>query len=1292
MQNPVVQKNTTEKVKRLTIGRFCFSCIRKIWQFFAITLVFLAVLISVLKYSLPHANEYKSHFESLILDKFNVELSIGNISAGWQGKGPALELNNIYFQSNSLSPIKLEIKQTRLHINLWQTVIDRQFRSSYFVLDGLKANINLPELLKQSQQTETDKVNDQLDLFEGLFLGEIGHFALENSLVEVVMRDGNHRTVELQKLSWQNKNEKHQGQGTISLPGISDNYLNIILDLYGTEFNDSFGELYLVAKSLNITPWLSSTISKDIKSVQSDINFELWSRIDKGLFKSIQLQWQPSTLSWDLNNIEQNFAITSGTLRFKPTEMGWLLNSSDLMMSSNHAAWPNMNLEVERNKYQFKGEIKNLDIEMLSQLSQLVNNKAFEPLLIRKPKGQITDLFVNFNHESDWQVSAKANSVGWINHQGIPGVEDFELDVNFNQSSGTISLHSEQNQLLTGDLFPKNINYEQIDLTLSMLKQDSGWQIKSDNIWLHNTDLSLAAELTLNLYDEASMSLYAELKGPKAILAKEYYPKGYMPQGTIDYLNDSLLGGQVEQAQVLWHGKFSSFPYEDNDGHFAVAAKVVDAEFQFQPDWPSINNLDVDLVFDRQRMDIFSDTGQLVNLSLKDGVTVSIDDLRISDWLDVKINNEVDAKILQPFFAKTPLSKSVGEVLKIVDAKGHVSGFTHLKVNLSKPEVITKGRVSFSDIDVNITKPGIELDKVSGELSFIDNQINLPNISANWLGLPINLAISGEQTPKEYALTVKGDVNWPVEQLLSKGTGLMSGYVSGEMPLSIDFKLGLPDSGFHYQAEINSTLEGFATSLPKPFNKDIAQIKTFKGVVRGDEISNLITLNLNEQLFFNSIFENKTTSMSHAHLIVGTSDLGLNASDFDVSINLKHANMKSWIPFIDHLLENINQGESSGIFPPLKQIKGEIEKVDLSGIIFNELDFKLDNFAQSTQLKLMAKELRAQVSIPKVLAQRPIYIEADYLRFNLPETDKTNAIEKEKTDTSWFYSLPAIRFNCADCRIDDYQLDKLIVNLDPAENGIQISDFILDKNKHKLTASGLWKNEMTYLKGQFTSKDIGELFDEYDLTSTIKDSKADANFDLNWQGLPYEFDVASLSGDFKWNLADGHLTEVSDGGARVFSLLSLDSLVRKLKLDFRDVFAKGFFYNSIKGSMYLKNGLATTTNTKVDGVPADVSIKGYANLNTHELNYDLAVLPEVTSSIPVIVAWMVNPVTGLAALAIDKVIHSAKVISEIKFQISGTMDKPVVTELGRKSRDVEIPQTAKPKLEVPKSQPELQLQ
>ena len=65
----------------------CFYCLRKLWQVFAITLVLLAVIVSVVKYSLPYANDYKDDIEVFLYERFDVNLSIGSISASWQGKG-----------------------------------------------------------------------------------------------------------------------------------------------------------------------------------------------------------------------------------------------------------------------------------------------------------------------------------------------------------------------------------------------------------------------------------------------------------------------------------------------------------------------------------------------------------------------------------------------------------------------------------------------------------------------------------------------------------------------------------------------------------------------------------------------------------------------------------------------------------------------------------------------------------------------------------------------------------------------------------------------------------------------------------------------------------------------------------------------------------------------------------------------------------------------------------------------------------------------------------------------------
>ncbi|MDU0353105.1 hypothetical protein RS130_03425 [Paraglaciecola aquimarina] len=53
----------------------------------------------------------------------------------------------------------------------------------------------------------------------------------------------------------------------------------------------------------------------------------------------------------------------------------------------------------------------------------------------------------------------------------------------------------------------------------------------------------------------------------------------------------------------------------------------------------------------------------------------------------------------------------------------------------------------------------------------------------------------------------------------------------------------------------------------------------------------------------------------------------------------------------------------------------------------------------------------------------------------------------------------------------------------------------------------------------------------------------------------------------------------------------------------------------------------------------------------------------------------------MAALAIDQVLTSAKVISNIKFSLTGTFDEPVLNELGRDSKEVSLPARAKPLVE-----------
>ncbi|MGB0859057.1 MAG: YhdP family protein [Pseudoalteromonas spongiae] len=1264
----------------------CFWCLRKVWQIFAISLVLVAVLVSLLKYSLPYANDYKAEIEALITEQVGTNIAIGSISAGWEHTGPALVLNQVSFGKNQPLALGLYVEQSRLHVNVWQSVLQRRLVSNYFVLSGLNAKVDLTQPFPSSDES-TDGAN-LIDVLETLFLAQSGHFAVEDSQFLVNTKRNEKRVIAIERVTWQNRNNQHQGVGYITLPGISDNRLEIILDLYGEHFSESFGSLFVESKQLNASSWLRDVLSDDVTQVKSDINFKAWARFKEFKVENIQLDWQPSEISWQQENERESLQINAGTLRVRPHNDGWRFETSELDIGANQNQWPSFGGKIDYNNGRITTQWRDFPLALLSDVAPLLpfeQTKIVEQLLL---KGSVSDLYVQYHNSEDYFFTTSVRDLSWQHYNGIPGVQNLSLTLVGDQSAAKLSVQGNEDYIMTGELFTRAIPYKQLTINLDFLKQAQGWRLESDTIWLDNDELTFAAEFSLNLFEQSELSLYAEMQGPEVLKARHYFPRGYMPQGTIDYLNRSLRGGKIDVAKVLWQGKLSDFPYQEHNGRFLVDAKVTDATFNFNQSWPDITNLEADLIFSNERMDIVSQQGVLAGLQLGNGVVVSIDDLSHASTLNVDIETQQKAQELQPFFAATPLKDSIGAVLETVQGQGKVLGKTRIQVPLSKGEVSVSGSVDLKNTPIFIAKPGIPFDKVTGTLTFNNSDIQLKNATASWLDMPFKFNLQGKQQGENYDLSVTGDASWQVSDIVKHTQGIMSGYMSGVVPFDIAFNMQLKPQGFNYTASASSDLIGLSTALPTPYSKKRDQVWPLTLNVRGDEISNLITANINQQLYFNSIVDNRLGKVSNAHLIVGENDLGINASGFDVTVALAKADIVEWIPFIDHLVATPTESTSDNqVFPKLKEVNANIDYATLSEIEFNDLEINLSALAQSTQLKINGKEVRAEVSIPRILAQRPVFIEADYLRLNFKpeETEPQPSVGLKPIDdfgspqdNEWLTHLPAIRFNCADCKVDSYQLDKLALDLDPADNGLLISKLTVDKGKHLFIGEGSWQKQKTNLSGKLVSKDIGELTDEFDLTSSIKESNAEIDIDLYWYGTPYQFNTQSLSGDLKWRLGDGYITDISDGGARVFSLLSLDSLVRKLKLDFRDVFAKGFFYNSMQGSMQVDKGVAYTKDTELNGVPADLTIKGYADLNTQKIDYTMWVAPEVTSSIPVIVAWMVNPVTGLAALAIDKVLHSARVISEIEYTITGTFEQPVVTEKGKKSREIEIPQSTLP--------------
>ena len=141
---------------------FCFYCAKKIWQIAATTIVAIAVVVSVVKYTLPYADSYRVDIQEFIHEKYGAQVYISQISAGWEKSGPVIVLKRLAFRPTEAAPLDLAINEVKLKIDFWHSLMSQRLQSSYFILDGVIAKVNTKELLNTEQSSESVPINDCL--------------------------------------------------------------------------------------------------------------------------------------------------------------------------------------------------------------------------------------------------------------------------------------------------------------------------------------------------------------------------------------------------------------------------------------------------------------------------------------------------------------------------------------------------------------------------------------------------------------------------------------------------------------------------------------------------------------------------------------------------------------------------------------------------------------------------------------------------------------------------------------------------------------------------------------------------------------------------------------------------------------------------------------------------------------------------------------------------------------------------------------------------------------------------
>lgn len=195
----------------------------------------------------------------------------------------------------------------------------------------------------------------------------------------------------------------------------------------------------------------------------------------------------------------------------------------------------------------------------------------------------------------------------------------------------------------------------------------------------------------------------------------------------------------------------------------------------------------------------------------------------------------------------------------------------------------------------------------------------------------------------------------------------------------------------------------------------------------------------------------------------------------------------------------------------------------------------------------------------------------------------------------------------------------------------------------------------------------GELLKRLGMDQVIAKGKGKMEGQVAWIGSPLALDYPSMSGNFNVNIESGQFLKADPGLGKLLGVLSLQSLPRRLTLDFRDVFTEGFSFDFVRGDVKIEQGVAATNNLQMKGVNAAVLMEGSANLAKETQNLKVVVVPEINAGTASIVAAVINPVIGLTTFLAQLALRGPIIEAATQeFQITGSWVDPKITKVARK--------------------------
>ncbi len=1099
--------------------------------------------------------------------------------------------------------------------------------------------------------------------------------------------------LELQHLHFELKNagSRHSFGLSAELPAQLASWFDLRGNLIGRDPDDPSawrGELFADVGRTDLAAW-APWLDAPLELTRGHGGLRLWLSFDKlrptGFTADVRLaevdvRLQPDLAVLNLKHLEGRLSGRRTTEGFAGEVKQLSLSTADGIDISSTDASLRVNNVVRHRGGETGGEFRanGLDLAALAALARHLPmpDEVRERLQTFAPRGRVSGLELAWRGPLElplrWQVKGRFAGLGLAAHKELPGFSGVSGRLEGDERAGQIHIESEDARIELPAVFAEPM------LTLANLTADVGWQMPVARTG--QVDLSIARLVFANpdASGEVSGRYRYTGKGPGEIDLSAKLTRGvgnavwrYMPlvvgKGTREWLRTAIIGGQATGATLRLKGPLEHFPFRDNKhGIFQVKGSFQGATLDYANGWPRITGIDGELLFEGVRMLISGQRASLSGVRLSN-VTAEIPDLEMhEEILTVAGRASGATQQFLDFIEASPVGERIDHFTQAMTATG--MGDLDLKLvfplrHMTDSQV--QGRYRFADNQLRVLPELPLFTAAQGELSFTGDRLQARNLRARLLGSPLTVdltsapggivrvnaagTLSAQALRREYG-----------QEYASRALDHLAGETSWRANVTVK-KPGA-------DIRIESTLVGLASSLPEPFNKsarDAANLRVEGSIESGrDDWTASLGQNASVRLHRVggkeawrgriALGEPAVQQLRALPAVQALPERGIS-----LAIAQPRLDLDAWRRLQDSPVTGNRKTTAPGLVLSALELKSA--ELRVSGRKFNEVQLTGTRTDQRWRFNIEGREAKGQLQWDEAGAGR---LAGRLAHLTLPAVEQAQPV----TADDGKQELPAIDLLIDNFKLRDMNLGEVKVAAENRE-GAWRAKFEVRNDAAQLTGEGRWRPSITApetaLKFKLDANNAEKLLVRLGQPDTMRRGAAIIEGDVTWRGAPFAFDLPSLAGNIKLDAEKGQFKKLEPGVGRLLGVLSLQSLPRRITLDFRDVFSEGFAFDSITGAATIGRGQMKTDELNIRGPSARVLLSGQVDLLDETQNLKVRVQPAVGESLAV-GAMMLNPVAGAVAWLAQKALSDPlDQVFAFEYTVTGPWSDPKVEKLNR---------------------------